>query len=439
MAGLRRWLSGRPVVRTTAAVGTANLVMLAGNAVSGMVAARALGPAGRGQLALVMLWSAVIHLAGSFGLQSACSYHVARWPHRAAALAGWARRVAARQAVAMTAASGLLMAWLMARHRVPPVLAVEYVTWAAAATITLYGVCYAQGKRDFGRLNTMRLISGACPAPLMLTGAAVLHLTLAEAGAAYLLPVWCTAVAAAVMLRRASRPADAAGGPLTGPERHLVWSYGWRSFASLSGLTLNNSADQITLGLLAPASALGIYAVGASAASPLTPLIASFGVVSLPTVAALSGPAKSAATWPALRSAGWFLAATVPALALLLPWAIPFAYGTRYAGAVVPAEILLAGALFAALTTVADDLLRGHGHPGFVSISQGAGGLVTVAGTVALHGHPLTGVALASSAGFAVSFTLALLRLRAAAARAGRSAQAATSGPVLAERGQRGT
>jgi O-antigen/teichoic acid export membrane protein len=106
-----------------------------------------------------------------------------------------------------------------------------------------------------------------------------------------------------------------------------------------------------------------------------------------------------------------------PVLAILLPWAIPFVYGARYTAAVVPAEILLLGAVFSALTVVADDLLRAHGHPGFVSISQGAGGVITGAGTLLLHGHPLSAVAAASSLGFVVAFALALVRLRAATRR----------------------
>jgi O-antigen/teichoic acid export membrane protein len=106
-----------------------------------------------------------------------------------------------------------------------------------------------------------------------------------------------------------------------------------------------------------------------------------------------------------------------PVLAIILPWAIPFVYGTRYSAAIVPAEILLFGTVFSALTVVADDLLRAHGHPGFVSISQGAGGVVTGVGALMLDGHPLSAVSAASSLGFVVAFALALARLRAATRR----------------------
>jgi O-antigen/teichoic acid export membrane protein len=190
-----------------------------------------------------------------------------------------------------------------------------------------------------------------------------------------------------------------------------MWSYGWRSLASFSGLALNRSADQLALGLLVPVGSLGLYSVAVGASSPLTSLVSSFGMVGLPTVTALVGRPKSIATWRTLRRAACVIALTSPALAVLLPWAIPFVYGARYSTAVFPAEILLLGTVFTALASVVDDLLRAHGHPGFVSITQGAGGAVTIIGTLLLDGRPLAAVALVSSLGFLLAFALALVRL----------------------------
>jgi O-antigen/teichoic acid export membrane protein len=397
---------------TTAA---ANLVILAGGALGGIVSARALGPAGRGQLALATLWPTLIQIVGSMGLQSSCSYHIAQWPRRRAALLRWLRFVIPFQAVAMTAVSAATLWALCLELRLDRILAAEYSTWAAGATISLYGVCCAQGSRDFARFNQLRLIAGAVPAVLMLAGAAALRLTPAEAGAAYLIPTWGSALLAGLWLHRLGRQQGAE--PLSPAERRSVWSYGRRSAASLSGYTLNSNADQLTLGLLVPVSSLGVYSAAAAASSPVASLVASVGMVRLPTVAALTGEAKTAATWRAMRQATWTLGLVAPALAVALPWAIPYVYGARYAAAVVPAEVLLLGTALSALAGVADDMLRAHGHPGFVSITQGAGGLITAVGTLVLARHSLSAVAAASSLGFAFAFALALARLRAASRR----------------------
>jgi O-antigen/teichoic acid export membrane protein len=231
----------------------------------------------------------------------------------------------------------------------------------------------------------------------MVIGTLAIRLTITEAGAAYLAPTCASAVLAWVWLSRASRGAAAV--PLSRCERRSMWSYGWRSLASFSGLTLNRSADQLTRGLLGPARSLGVYSVAVAASSPLPALAAALGMVGLPTVAALSGRRKIVATWKSLRRAIFLLTIISPPLAIILPWAIPAFYGPQYSAAVMPAEILLLGAVFTGLASVADDLLRAHGHPGFVTVSQGAGGVVTAVGTVLLVGHHLSAVAIASSLG----------------------------------------
>jgi len=399
----------------TGATTATNCAILTAGALAGIVSARVLGPAGRGQLAIASLWPALILTVGSLGLQSSCSYHFAQWPTRRTALARWLRLGIVLQAFTMTALSMLVLWILWLDLRLGLLLAIEYSTWPATAAISLYGACCAQGSSDFARFNTIRIISGAAPVVLMFACAAALRLTPAEAGAAYVIPTWCTASLASKWLRDARNSAFAE--PLSPHERRSVLSYGWRSAASLSGLTLNQSADQLVLSILVPASSLGIYSAAASAPSLLPSLVASIGMVGLPRVAALTGEAKSAATWRAMLRATYAVVLISPVLAILLPWAIPFVYGARYSAAVVPAEILLLGTVFSALMVVADDLLRAHGHPGFVSISQGAGGVVTGVGTLILDGHPLSAVSAASSLGFVVAFALAFARLRVVAHR----------------------
>ncbi|HCU95352.1 MAG TPA: hypothetical protein DHU96_22635 [Actinobacteria bacterium] len=403
--------------RPTAVTTTANLVILGGYLLSGVVSARALGPAGRGQLTVVMLWSGLIHVVGTYGLQSSCSYHLARWPDRRTALVTWLGRIAIRQVLTMTAVSAAFLYWLRVRLHLTPVLTIESTTWPAAMTLVAYGASCAQGMADFRRFNLIRVISGATPAVLMIVGAVSLRLTPADAVAAYLVPAWCGAVIACAWLRQAAKaPWE---DPLTRRERRAMLSYGRRSLASHSGLTLNNSSDQLTLALLVPASAVGLYTVSSTASSPLPFLIASFGMVGLPTVAALAGPAKAGATSRVLKRAACLLALAAPLLAALLPWCIPLLYGRRYSAAVVPAELLLLGRIFAAMTRVTDDLLRAHGLPGFGSIAQGAGAIVTITGTLLLAraAHPLAAVSAVSSLGFALTFFLALTRLWAATRR----------------------
>jgi O-antigen/teichoic acid export membrane protein len=390
-----------------------NVIILGANALTGVVSARALGPSGRGELTLALLWTAFIQTAGSLGLSSACSYYVARWPGRRAAFIAWLTRVSAWQAAGMLAVSAAVLWWLHVHLHLPALLAAEFTIWPVVSTALLYGACYAQGLGDFGRFNAIRALPGAVTAVLMSSEAALLHLTAAEAGATYVFPALAGAIVGYRWLRQAC--GGGSGDPLSALERRAAWSYGLRSLASFSGLTLNLSGDQLALGLLLPTRALGLYSVGSSASTPLASVVGSYGLVGLPTVARLTGDQKDRVPWQKLRRATFLAVLMAPALAIALPWAIPFVYGPSYRAAVVPGELLLLGAVFAALTAVTDNLLRAHDIPGFVSVGQGCGAAVTIIGAVLVAHRSLAAVALLSTVGFAVACALSLLRLRMAA------------------------
>lgn len=409
-ARLRQYLSGATGMTTLT-----NLLILGSNAISGIISARALGPAGRGQLAAAILWSGLVNVIAMAGLPSACCYYVARWPRRQSALARYFRRASIGQAAAMTVVSGFIFWWLYLRLHLESSLCAEFTTWAAGSAIAVYGMCLVQGLGDFRRFNINRLICNGLPVVPMAAFGVAARLTPAEAGAAYLVPAWCAAVLALYWFRQAGRATGRKTfKPLSRDEIRVIRSYGWRNAVSLSSMILNANADQLVVALLVPVSFLGIYNVASSASSPLPSLVTSLGMVGLPTVAALRGSAKATATRKAIRRAILTMAVVAPACAAVLPWLLPTLYGREYTAAVVLSELLLAGIVFSALTSVVDDLLRAHECPGFVSISQGAGVVITAIGALIFARRSLELVAVTSSAGYAVTFIIAAIRLRVA-------------------------
>src|SRR5262245_59610672 len=62
--------SGGALVTTAAA----SAVILGCGIVTGLIAARSLGPAGRGELATITVWASVLLYAGTFGLPEAVAY-----------------------------------------------------------------------------------------------------------------------------------------------------------------------------------------------------------------------------------------------------------------------------------------------------------------------------------------------------------------------------
>jgi O-antigen/teichoic acid export membrane protein len=119
---------------------------------------------------------------------------------------------------------------------------------------------------------------------------------------------------------------------------------------------------------------------------------------------------KAAATARRLLLKSVMVTASVAVLlAVTAPFVIPFAYGSQFAAAVGPAQILLIGLAADGAAGVLTGFLYGVGRPGLNSWAMGAGLVVTVVLDLLLI-PPLgaSGAAIASSVAY-ISSTLALL------------------------------
>ena len=128
-----------------------------GLVVSGILAARMLGPVDRGHLALLILVPLVIALVGSCGLPVALTRAIAQQRDRAGTIVRAARRLILVQVVVLTAVADLI-AWRLSGGDS------ETVRAAALATLPLelgllgqiYGLAILQGQHRFRAFNVMR-------------------------------------------------------------------------------------------------------------------------------------------------------------------------------------------------------------------------------------------------------------------------------------------
>jgi O-antigen/teichoic acid export membrane protein len=193
-----------------------------------------------------------------------------------------------------------------------------------------------------------------------------------------------------------------------------IVNYGTRAqIGGVIGL-LNLRLDFLLLGALAGPAALGIYAVASKFAELLRLLPLALTYVLYPKFTS-DGPevarAKARALMP--KTGGLTFAAALP-LALSAGYLLPAIYGAEFAGAVVPAIILLVGLASEGFSSVATAYLYGIGRPGLNSFAMGAGLAVTVALDLLLvPPYGATGAAVASSASYiTVTIVLALFFFR---------------------------
>lgn len=386
-----------------ATIGTIAAGMLAqlGLVVSGIIAARALGPSDRGYLAAFQ----AVAVAGSFilalGVPVAIAYYVAHDQRIARASVRRLRKVISIQLFASVLIPALVFLIAFADD---PVHARE-AAWltlpmTAALLIAMYATSYLQGMQRFLSYNLFRTI------PIPIYGATLIVLVLLgkdgliDFAVAYTLIVTVVAVLGVVIVWRWLPPE---GGEDV-PTRKFL-DYGLKGqIGSVSPLEVFQ-VDYLVVGALAGPYWLGLYA-GAMAFTNLPRFVAQgIGVVAFPRVAAARGTdhaVRSAVDAVALTTA--FAAAVVIFLEVIVGWLIPFLFGDAFAASVPLARVLLISALLLSVRRVVGDVMRGGGAPLPSTSAEVLSWVVYGALVVPLvHRHGALGAAWAMTVAAAVS------------------------------------
>jgi O-antigen/teichoic acid export membrane protein len=385
-----RWPGvGRSVARTAGF----NVAATAAAGLGGIILARAVGPAVRGEYAAIMAWFGVALMIGGMGQPAALCFHVARNPLRAREYVATSRTMMLTTGTVVLI-SGILLAPVLAHG----VAAVSHGYRIAFGTsiMAFVGASYTFSlqARDLRRWNVVRVSQPV----LGLIAIAVLWrlrlLTLDRAlivlSATMLLQLgW-----AYVSCRRASLAPGHAHAELVRP----LAAYGAAQIAALTPAALNAQLDQLVLSQTVPPADLGRYAIAVSLTLLPIPFVSAIGNVAFPRLASQARP--TAATHrmqrlAVLGSAGLATAMLVP-LATVAYWLVPLVFGAGYRGAVPLLWILSPGAVFLACGQVTGDLLRGRNRPIFVAWAQGLAAVFTIVLLFALL--PVVGVAGAAIA-----------------------------------------
>jgi O-antigen/teichoic acid export membrane protein len=382
--------------------------------VTGPFLARLLGPAGRGDLAALMLWPIVLVQLGGLGIPAALTYYISRGARREETMRR-ALTFAGSQAVVLIALQ-LVVVLLVFDDRGPDVRDGALLTIAAVPGLLAqeYGLAVLQSRSDLRRFNVLRLL----PTTLFMIAVIVLFLT--SAGLVAVTLSWVaatTAVGAATFTLAFARRAALPAGEEPPPRGRELLSFGLRGILSANSATDIIRPEQIALVLFLPSRALGLYVV-ALAITNLPYFIAkAVGLVAFPAVARSPEPvAARRVAWRYL----WIIAAVaggiVVVLLLTASLVIPLFFGEEFRESVDLSYILLGGAFFTAIRRVGAECMRGRGQPGAGTTAEIAAIAWLLAGlAILIPTVGLTGVAIALASSQVASLTL----LAAIAARRG--------------------
>jgi O-antigen/teichoic acid export membrane protein len=429
VASLRRRGTGRLVARTAGY----NVAAAAAAGLGGIIAARAMGPAVRGEYAAVTAWFGVTLMVGGMGQPAAVCYYVARDQDLARSYVATSR---AMMLVTGTAAltGGMLAAPLLAHGNTELTLAYRIAFGASILAFVGASYTFSLQAKNLRWWNSVRVSQPvlSLAAFVVLWRLRLLTLTAALvvlAGTMLIQLVWAYC---------RCRSADLTSGRAQARLVRPLAGYGAAQIAALTPAALNAQLDQLVLSQAVPAAALGRYAIAVSCSLLPIPLVSAIGNVAFPRLAARRQVDNRAnrMQWQGIMGSACLAVAALVPLDLIAPWLIPRVFGPGYAGVVPLLWILTPAGVFMACNQVTGDVLRGRKRPLVVARAESLAAVFTVLLLVALI--PLVGVygaAIASTVAYGVALTMMLLSLRRlSASSSGRGTASTRVAEIGAER-----
>lgn len=378
--------------------------------VTSLVGARALGPAGRGDVLLITLWPIVIAILIEMGLPNAYRYWMAREPERVSALFSNAIIYTLVMGAVSFVLGDLIVPHLIAHHsdEVKLLIRIYMINIPGVVFLSLMRGLL-EGAKRFGWSGAARFIFFGVQAfgfgLLWLIG----HLTVATATITMIFAQTVAMTLAIVAVWRQLRPH---WGP-SWSEFKISLHYGMRDY--LGGLAdyATLRMDQLMLGATAASAAVGLYVVAVRLSEMMTFVAGAAADALMPEVAgAKEGEQAEALLARALRLTVYLNLVILVPLWLAAPMMLRILFGESFVPAASALRWLLIAAVVWSASAIVIRGLQGFGHPGLTTIARFASAAVTaVALLILLPRNGITGAAISSLIGYSVLLCVSLFAL----------------------------
>ena len=359
--GASRWrrLAGSEFFRQVTHTLTTRVILLPLGVVVSVLVTRALGPAGRGELAVATTLAALCVQFANLGLHTSNTYVVARHPERLGALTANALLVSAG-----LGGLGALVAWAAATllPRLAPVdglllgLSLLWVPLGLAYMLVQNLLIAIQQVRTANRIEILQRLVGIALLGLTIAAGWATPVTVFGASLAAL------AVSLALLLSRLARqlttPPRADGALLA---QHL--GYGLRSYFTALCAYLMLRLDLLMVQYMRGPEQVGYYSVAVSMADLLYMIPSTVGALLFPRLSAM--PTRAEQWRGASRMTLLMLALLTPlavAASLAAPWITRLLFGEEFLPA-VPAFVWLMPGIVAYGSAFASSFLLSAGLP----------------------------------------------------------------------------
>jgi O-antigen/teichoic acid export membrane protein len=374
---------------------------------SSVLAARLLGPRGRGELAAIILWPMLLAFLFSIGMDQSIVFHVGKKVFDISEV--WTASLVV--GLGLSSCAVLVGLWVIPkalRLYSPEVRHLTFVFLAFVPLIWLTALPngFLQGTLDVGNFSLLRVLS----ASLYAVGLLGLYLankpSVEDALAVQICALLLVSICGFWIVICKNRP-------------RWVWNFkscksllnfGWKTQLGSLATYVNQRLDQLILSMFMPPRDLGLYVVAVAVAMSAGFFPKAAGIVTLATG---SNSEFDRAKDVTAKSFGATLVALLvgcTALYVICPWLITFAFGPSFTPAVTACRILLPGSIALGLSQVLFNGARALNHPMLPSYAEGLAVVVTgLSLYLLLPQYGFVGAAIASTLAYVSSLVFSLM------------------------------
>ncbi len=386
-----------------------NFLMLSAGVVTSLLSAWALGPDGRGDLMVVLMWPAIFSMTAQLGLPAAYRFWTARKPECVSGLFS--------NAVVFTLIVGFIALGLaevvikfLIGHRSPEVLELARIYLLVIPVLMLTDLARGllEGARRFTWVGILRLILFGVQLVSYIALWILGRLTVARAAYTMICAVIASLILSLIAVWRELKPSwkpkmdDLA----------MTLRYGIRDYPGVLTEFINWRLDLIMLVGVASSTSIGLYVVALRLADITSVLASSVSDALMPEVASSEEATATRLLTRSLRLT------TIAHLLVLIPlwigapYILRFAYGENFVAVTEVWRLLMFASVIWSGGSVVISGLNGLGHPGLSTIARITAAVVMVVALLSwLPTRGIEGAAMASLMGYSVMFVVALFWL----------------------------
>ena len=387
-----------------------NALILVCGVLTSLLSAWALGPAGRGDLLIVMLWPPVCALLATFGLMQAHRYWAAKDPSCVSMLFSNALLFSLVVGLGALALAEIIIPHLVG-HRSPEVMHLVriYLLNIPAALVQFLMIGLLEGSRRFGWAGASRLITFMVQAASYLVLWLFNHLTVETAAFSAMAGQYAAMFLSLIAVWHQLHP--------RWQPSWLQWRnavhYGLRGYPGTVADFATLRMDQLLLGGLASSTAIGLYFVAVRLSEITAILAGSVSDAVMPEVAAAKQDDRADNLLAkSLRLTVYTHLIVLLPLWLAAPHILRIVYGPSFSAAGGTFRILLVASVVLTAGGIAVSGLNGFGHPGLSTIARVSSAVVTVVALLTLLPRlGIAGAAIASLLGYSVMMIVAFIAL----------------------------